>query len=294
MNKNTNTNEWWKLIVVIICASIFSTILINLILSLDISNIFRIADSVWVGFWGSLIGAIIGACITMLGIKATIEENREIEKINKKFNIAPYLSIKSKLINIDTDDVKKTSRSNVDSYSGSSEIINLSSIDHEYVCLKIHNSKDRLFVLNYYKNSTILNDYEKDVKLYLLTVENIGLGNAVYVYIDDIFIENNDENRSKKTTYVYRKMCMCTGLVVGEKFGILLNLVFMDEDINNEIIKLKIRYNDLLGNTYIQTISIILRYYTYNDCKENVYIDIKSIEYSDGNVIEFKQPVNAF
>ena len=38
----------------------------------------------WAGFWGAYLGAIIGACVTVWGIKKTVNENR-------KLSFEPYL-----------------------------------------------------------------------------------------------------------------------------------------------------------------------------------------------------------
>lgn len=282
-------DEWWKLIVFIVCVSIFSTIALNFILSLDISDKIKIADGVWVGFWGCLIGSIIGGCITFIGIKITIDHNKESEKQNKRFSVAPFLSLD--INSVDKDEIKYEKFKVIGSTDF--EKLYFKNINYPYVTLDLSVVNNHIVKMHTAHN--VCERFERDIEpsIHMITIENNGLNNAVYMYIDDIVFTDEGEDKLIDRTDLevkssFKDNCICTGLRVGDKFGIALSI--MHNSCNDKIIYLTIRYNDLIGNTYRQKIKIKMLYYgSYlNDNKEiwDGKMQIDTINYSDGITIK--------
>lgn len=283
---NKRIDEWWKLIVLIICASIFSTIVLNLILSVDISDTFRIADNSWVGFWGSLMGSIIGGCITLIGIKITIEQNKEDEEENKRFSVAPYLALDINVINKNEIECMKF---DAPGFPIRMERMNFININYNYLAVDLNVVDNEIPIMYFSYNTCDRLESEVEPLIYMMTIENNGLNNAVYMYIDNIVFTDDVNGQSidiidQKSQFTFKDKCICTGLKVGDKFGIALSLTFNADDVEKTL-HLTIRYNDLLGNTYRQNIKIRIQVYNLSTSRDGRII-IDSIEYPDGRIVK--------
>lgn len=299
---NKKIDEWWNLIVIIICLSIFSAIILNLILSIDIDDIFRIADNSWVGFWGSLIGAIIGGYVTLIGIKITIDENKKREDENKQFNIAPYLALDINKINNEDIIIEKREFSANDDEGKEIEqeymIINFPKIEYKFFTMDITLDGSSEFITSRTSNRKYIcigGDVEVEKLIYMLDIENLGLGNAAHIYIDNIFFAREDEKGNfidkitmdKQTKHSIANTCISNCITVGDKFGILFIFKLYELYIDTALY-VSIKYSDLLGNEFTQTVRIDMEIYEDYEGYIQDRIDITRIRYPNGRITYMK------
>ena len=88
LDNKLSIKDIYKIIGILIILSAFSAIILNFVLQIDLPPYIKIStNSTWIGFWGNLIGTIIGACVTMIGLIMTFKENQHQIEEEKKFNI---------------------------------------------------------------------------------------------------------------------------------------------------------------------------------------------------------------
>lgn len=299
---NKKIDEWWKLIVLIICICIFSAIILNLILSIDISDTFRIAENSWVGFWGSLIGSIIGGCVTLIGIKITIDENKAREDENKKFNIAPYLALDINKIN-NEDIVTEYDEFDAEVDTGKKikqelRIMNFPTIKHKFFIMDIDLYEENTFSTFRISNENYIcigPEVNQEKFIYMLNIENLGLGNAVHIYIDSIFFAEEDENGNFKNIITMDKFtkhhiantCISNVITVGDTFGIIFIFKLCELHIDKSLY-LSIKYSDLLGNEFIQKVRLDVSIHEFDEGYISERINIARVLHPDGRITYMK------
>lgn len=105
MNTNKYKNILNNIPLIIFLVVIFSgiiAVILNFILAFQLPFNLKIANNLdWIGYWGSIVGSSIGGVITLLGLKITMKNERELEFQRNSIEVMPYLDIK-----IDYDEAK--------------------------------------------------------------------------------------------------------------------------------------------------------------------------------------------
>ncbi|MBW4863699.1 MAG: hypothetical protein KZY55_13625 [Paeniclostridium sp.] len=274
-NKNNILDSIYKIIMQICSISILITILLNLVLSLELPKGIRIADNSWVGFWGSIVGSIIGATITLMGIRITINESNRSQKEYNKLQISPYIVFYTEEI----EDINTILDNNEDILT----LVNVIDDKSREIYNQINKissfsrSEYKKYMYNIHNSSRTLN--------FSINLENVGMNCATYMYIDEIAfwdVNNNYDGTYEETNRSEYKFSRNTKVTQGMKVGKKINLVF---SINFSCIKEKsmyitLRYKDLLGYEY----KVILRIASSihgdeNEQRLNAYLH--SVNYGD-------------
>lgn len=85
--KKAKKDEWCKPIRLIILMSLVTLGCVLIILGIPS----RLGGEAWIGFWGSIAGAIIGGIITVITLKKTIEIENKTNKDNNHLQIKPFI-----------------------------------------------------------------------------------------------------------------------------------------------------------------------------------------------------------
>ena len=83
--------EWILLIFLFIVFTITPGIIYRSILYMkEISG--WVDNKEWIGFWGSIIGAVIGACVTLIGLIKTINHEKYLSNKNLELQVLPFFT----------------------------------------------------------------------------------------------------------------------------------------------------------------------------------------------------------
>ena len=243
------------IMIVIVSISIISAIIILLI------N-WKSIEGEWIGFWGSIIGSILGGVVTLVALRKTIKSETIARNEDRRLQVIPYLQYNIIQDNIIQEELKSKLWS--------------------YILLQ-PNSK---IVEEVIKPGT---EYKIDLN-FCMVIENVGMNSAVNLSILEI-------KYCGITDYSYIDYKI---MKVGEKihlnFAVLVNyngkLNINKESCGSTPIRIKLAYTDLLENYYEQ--DIVLGCYwsaiQYIDEETNVKIDIEYNYYVSHGIKDISSP----
>lgn len=193
------------------------SILIIIILAINWKSI----KGEWIGFWGSIIGSILGGIVTLLALRKTIKSETIARNEDRRFQVIPYLKY-----NVTPD--KPNSK----------------------LWRNIYVEPNHKIVEEVIKANTT---YKHDLSFYI-DIENVGMNSAVNLSI--LRIEYCGITNYSYIDYKIMKV----GEKIHLAFDVLINfggkLSINEEDTGIEPIKIKLAYTDLLENYYEQDIEI--------------------------------------
>ena len=256
LDNKLSIKDIYKIIGILIILSAFSAIILNFVLQIDLPPYIKIStNSTWIGFWGNLIGTIIGACVTMIGLIMTFKENQHQIEEEKKFNIRPHIVYRVDKIDGSSDLELKKNDPELILESGDDELdipssyrvqggeTRIANIDYEYTGVSIHiiDGEIRDDVMGYSidkdKCSYIISQ-PYNANFHFVEMKNIGLNSSTYIHLKSITYNNRTINIDQPIS---------SGIMAGEKHGILLRINLEDSEyysIQRKLI-LKIEYNNL-------------------------------------------------
>lgn len=214
--------RWVLFSLIIIIVTIVFSIIISVIISSVAPFGIKVAqDNNWIGYFGNIIGALIGGLVTFYGLYITIRYEREKEEDNRRLQVIPYL----KYSYIDYSEVKDK-----DQFQNSMWI-NISP-----KC-----------------NDIKLLDCNSGAKGYVI-IENIGLCSAVEVNVLEILYDGiHQYGLHEINTIEVGKNGVLDLTITPPPKGELEK-----DNTQRRDIKIIVGYSDLLGNYYEQTIELIL------------------------------------
>lgn len=207
-----------------------------------------IAESGWVDFYGSLIGGLIGAIVTIYGIKITLDNEKDKENSNRKLQVLPFLTFKIEKLDFDEYRNKKLNEK-IQTYN-----ITLHHRDYSAEDDNKHG-----------------NDFYRNCVIGQLTIKNIGLKLAIDAKISNIVCDRREINRF----FTYEI------LEVDKEY--IIYIFFVPHQINTYVNKngektpdsssvdFTIEYSNIYGDYYEQKLKLI--------CNRTV-IQTKEKEYS--------------
>lgn len=235
----------YKSILVIFLVSVVSIIVINVILMLPAPFGIKVAqDNDWIGFWGNIIGALIGGIVTFLGISVTIKFEREKEQENRRLQVLPFL--------------KFTYEENKYIKENSSYLI-LSNVDNE----SPKHSFNGVFILeNLGINSAI------DLKVFDIFIDNQSMNVSLLTDILEV-------KRKEVINLLVELPCKTLDGVTEDN---------LHTYVGSAKVLMKVGFCDLLENYYEQSISLSYSYgleFKQNDiehsCKYSIHSNLSNV-----------------
>ncbi|EJT6495329.1 hypothetical protein QTH34_03805 [Clostridium perfringens] len=212
-------------------------------------------NSDWIGFWGSLLGAILSGIITFIVLKVTIDnENKkrlqdrkliEEQRLDdRRMSILPYL--------------------------------NYTIVDDSYIKQqKIEKSLEAPLII--LPKSFEVGEIKTDCQFNLI-VENLGLGVAVEPRIDKIYYDGIEDTQMARNNTI---------LAIGDKAKMNFRLIFPKEGVG--LLTLKFGYFNLLKDYYQQDIIIAFTEIPHITVNESKKIESTKMEYNP-EVLEISKP----
>lgn len=236
-------------IIVVLVIPLLLYVLIDL-LEFDVNNI---SDSIWLSFWGTYIGAILGSLATMLGVIFTIQENEKIhEEENKKYQQDVIRQYYPFLI--------------VNTLSESEKNSVLPTCPVEKICRFAFLPEEKIELSKFRKHHSQI----------LLKLKNIGVGPALNVQIfynsDGYMIDGYND---RKVEGMYNKTSI--ELAKDEEKIIEFKICFSDSLIKEmpylaKALTFEIVYEDILSNKIKKAISLSFEYQSIMGWDKQEYI----------------------
>lgn len=186
MKKKDILDNNYKIIFFISIFSVLATIVLNSVFTFKLPIKVKIANNLdWIGFWGSIVGSIISGFITLLGLRITINRERESDFERKSIEIMPHISIETC---IKFSELNSSHREHVNSLY---DYIYRHNYDKDSKQLLLKSDTD----LNYLKN--MISDYDDNY------FENISKDYEIIV-ASDVSVENSYEGKILDSKHILR------------------------------------------------------------------------------------------
>lgn len=204
-------------------------LIISIFVYLDVINITQFISLTnnydWLGFFGALLGSVIGGAITFIGVYITIEKQREADEEKNRLSLIPILEYKLSY--------------NKEEFDNSNGQLAGEIISHINV------------------EGAAFDDGKSEEWYFNLTINNAGIGHAQIIEIELLFKEIGTERivHSYKEGYCYK-------LIKVDNSKKIMFMIYAPKEhfYENDIptqefiypIDIIVKYQDLLGNKYKQ------------------------------------------
>lgn len=276
---NLIKENWTSLVAIIVITGIVAFLINLLIITKMPFNIPVSEDNAWIGFWGSVSGALIAGLISVYIFYLTIQYNQKQINDQRSMEIAPYLryyvtdgvaedtpTIYLFTEGIKVEDCKLFLKKK---YKGN--------LDFE----ELTRDWDDSDFINTYRQMYMKANQKYYYKYFTLNMENLGLNHATDVNIKKIKFccdeFNYSDNLTLSTNSKINNDYGIDVLKVDSSLSIGLALIFNKNLNEDSEVNIVVEYRDLSMNLYKQMLSVDC---TYEENEHRIYLHRKNIEKS--------------